>query len=229
MAFLNKKNIINLLKKLFKHYNELKKDKQIKTRIRQFQSFLQQRKFLYVKNEYLIAKEQYIEAGVEGTYNLIYVNRKLNMFLESLQKLDKLQTIFVYLMFLYQRLHYIRTLFKQSKCLGQIRFVISKTSCINLLQVKEMNNHLQKPILNIIQFQDQIILQFKIQIIEYINIIKQIYLSNLAILYQIVFPENLKNYNYNQMNLYLNQIVVLIYYTFQQMNNQIYPQSQKKE
>ncbi|CAK89472.1 unnamed protein product (macronuclear) [Paramecium tetraurelia] len=54
---------------------------------------------LYVKNEFLRAKEQYLEAigveadCIEALYNLAYVNRKLNMFVESLQALDKLQTI----------------------------------------------------------------------------------------------------------------------------------------
>lgn len=51
---------------------------------------------LYVKNEFLRAKEQYLEAigveadCIEALYNLAYVNRKLNMFVESLQALDKL-------------------------------------------------------------------------------------------------------------------------------------------
>ena len=64
---------------------------------------------LYVKNEFLRAKEQYLEAigveadCIEALYNLAFVNRKLNMFVESLQvnkceslyfqALDKLQTI----------------------------------------------------------------------------------------------------------------------------------------
>jgi len=54
---------------------------------------------LYMKNEFLRAKEQYLEAigveadCVEALYNLAYVNKKLNMFLEALQALEKLQTI----------------------------------------------------------------------------------------------------------------------------------------
>ncbi len=45
---------------------------------------------LFVKNEFLRAKEQYLEAigveadCVEALYNLAYVNKKLNMFLEAL-------------------------------------------------------------------------------------------------------------------------------------------------
>ncbi len=48
---------------------------------------------LFVKNEFLRAKEQYLEAigveadCVEALYNLAYVNKKLNMFLEALQVL----------------------------------------------------------------------------------------------------------------------------------------------
>jgi intraflagellar transport protein 88 len=54
---------------------------------------------LYVRNEFLRAKEQYLEAigveadCVEALYNLAFVNKKLNMFMEALQALDKLQTI----------------------------------------------------------------------------------------------------------------------------------------
>lgn len=51
---------------------------------------------LYVKNEFLRAKEQYLEAigveadCIEALYNLAFVNKKLNMFVEALQALDKL-------------------------------------------------------------------------------------------------------------------------------------------
>ena len=51
---------------------------------------------LYMKNEFLRAKEQYLEAiGVEADcfealYNLSFVNKKLNMFMEALQALEKL-------------------------------------------------------------------------------------------------------------------------------------------
>jgi len=54
---------------------------------------------LYVRNEFLRAKEQYLEAigveadCVEALYNLAFVNKKLNMFVEALQALEKLQTI----------------------------------------------------------------------------------------------------------------------------------------
>ena len=52
-----------------------------------------------MRNEFLRAKEQYLEAigveadCVEALYNLAYVNKKLNMFIEALQALEKLQTI----------------------------------------------------------------------------------------------------------------------------------------
>lgn len=51
---------------------------------------------LYVKNEFLRAKEQYLEAigveadCVEALYNLAFISKKLNMFLEALQALEKL-------------------------------------------------------------------------------------------------------------------------------------------
>lgn len=56
---------------------------------------------LYVKNEFLRAKEQYLEAigveadCIEALYNLAYVNKKLNMFMEALQVSINL-TIYVY-------------------------------------------------------------------------------------------------------------------------------------
>ena len=46
---------------------------------------------LYVRNEFLRAKEQYLEAigveadCIESLYNLAFVNKKLNMFMEALQ------------------------------------------------------------------------------------------------------------------------------------------------
>jgi len=54
---------------------------------------------LFVRNEFLRAKEQYLEAigvqadCIEALYNLAFVNKKLNMFIEALQALEKLQTI----------------------------------------------------------------------------------------------------------------------------------------
>lgn len=51
---------------------------------------------LYVKNEFLRAKESYLEAigveadCVEALYNLAFVNKKLNMYIEALQALEKL-------------------------------------------------------------------------------------------------------------------------------------------
>ncbi|EAR82438.2 tetratricopeptide repeat protein (macronuclear) [Tetrahymena thermophila SB210] len=54
---------------------------------------------LLVKNEFLRSKEQYLEAigveadCIEALYNLAFVNKKLNMFNEALQALEKLQTI----------------------------------------------------------------------------------------------------------------------------------------
>jgi intraflagellar transport protein 88 len=54
---------------------------------------------LFVRNEFLRAKEQYLEAigveadCIEALYNLAFVNKKLNMFVEALQALEKLQTI----------------------------------------------------------------------------------------------------------------------------------------
>ena len=54
---------------------------------------------LLVKNEFLRAKEQFLEAigveadCIEALYNLAFVNKKLNMFNEALQALEKLQTI----------------------------------------------------------------------------------------------------------------------------------------
>ena len=52
-----------------------------------------------MKQDFLRAKEQYLEAigveadCVEALYNLAFVNKKLNMFVEALQALEKLQTI----------------------------------------------------------------------------------------------------------------------------------------
>lgn len=54
---------------------------------------------LFVRNEFVRAKEQYLEAigvqadCIEALYNLAFVNKKLNMFIEALQALEKLQTI----------------------------------------------------------------------------------------------------------------------------------------
>ncbi|KRX05596.1 hypothetical protein PPERSA_12774 [Pseudocohnilembus persalinus] len=54
---------------------------------------------LFIRNEFLRSKEQYLEAigveadCVEALYNLAFVNKKLNMFMEALQALEKLQTI----------------------------------------------------------------------------------------------------------------------------------------
>lgn len=54
---------------------------------------------LYAKNDFLRAKENYLEAigvaadCVEALYNLALVNKKLNSFLEALTALEKLQTI----------------------------------------------------------------------------------------------------------------------------------------
>ena len=54
---------------------------------------------LFMKNDFMRAKEQYLEAigveadCVEALYNLGYVNKKLNLFMEALQALEKLQTI----------------------------------------------------------------------------------------------------------------------------------------
>ena len=54
---------------------------------------------LFKKNDFMRAKEQYLEAigveadNVEALYNLGYVNKKLNLFMEALQALEKLQTI----------------------------------------------------------------------------------------------------------------------------------------
>lgn len=52
-----------------------------------------------MKNDFMRAKEQYLEAigveadCVEALFNLGYVNKKLNLFMEALQALEKLQTI----------------------------------------------------------------------------------------------------------------------------------------
>lgn len=54
---------------------------------------------LYMRNDFMKAKENYLEAigveadCVEALYNLGYVNKKLNLFMEALQALEKLQTI----------------------------------------------------------------------------------------------------------------------------------------
>ncbi|EGR33380.1 hypothetical protein IMG5_054890, partial [Ichthyophthirius multifiliis] len=54
---------------------------------------------MFAKNEFLRAKEQFLEAigveadCIEALYNLAFVNKKLNMFAEALQALEKLQTI----------------------------------------------------------------------------------------------------------------------------------------
>jgi len=53
----------------------------------------------FQRQDFLRAKEQYLEAigveadCVEALYNLAFVNKKLNMFVEALQALEKLQTI----------------------------------------------------------------------------------------------------------------------------------------
>lgn len=51
-----------------------------------------------MKNDFRRAKEHYLEAigveadCIEALYNLGYVNKKLNMFMEALQALEKIQT-----------------------------------------------------------------------------------------------------------------------------------------
>lgn len=52
-----------------------------------------------MKNDFRRAKEHYLEAigveadCVEALYNLGYVNKKLNNFMEALQALEKIQTV----------------------------------------------------------------------------------------------------------------------------------------
>jgi len=54
---------------------------------------------LFMRNEFLRSKDSYLEAigveadCIEALYNLAFVNKKINMFMEALQALDKLQTI----------------------------------------------------------------------------------------------------------------------------------------
>jgi intraflagellar transport protein 88 len=53
---------------------------------------------LFMKNDFRRAKEHYLEAigveadCIEALYNLGFVNKKLNMFMEALQALEKIQT-----------------------------------------------------------------------------------------------------------------------------------------
>lgn len=54
---------------------------------------------LFMRHEFLRAKEQYLEAigveadCIEALYNLAFVNKKMNLFVEAIQALEKLQTI----------------------------------------------------------------------------------------------------------------------------------------